>query len=110
MRDRVSAALRDPDANGPGIDVAAVVDVVVRDEVAARFGHVGLRLIGLADPHTTRAEIVNMVLHDPVFLAAAAQPDAVRADVGNLALFDGEWRAPEAETTAGTVTAACGSP
>ena len=46
------------------------------------------RSIVLADPHAAGAEIVNVVLDDPVFLAAASQPDAVRADVGNLAPLD----------------------
>ena len=88
VRDAVVAALGDPDADARRIDAAAVEDVVVVDEDAARFGGVGRGHVGLADADAAGAQVEQPVPLDAAVLAAAAEPDAVGADVGDLAALD----------------------
>ena len=87
VRDFIVTALGQPDADCPRVDAAAVVDVVVRDEIAACFGDVRGGHLGLPDSHTAGTQIVNVVLDNLVVFAATTQPDPVTADVSDFTLL-----------------------
>ena len=85
VRDLVVAALGDPDADTGRIDLAAIEDVVVVNEDAARFGGINGGHVGLADADSAGPQVEEPVPLDAAVLAAAAKPDAVGAHVGHFA-------------------------